>query len=444
MQFGPSSGIVDIEQDSPEAEAAIRKAMGGEIPPTPTFISGTKRLPHRIFKFRDDLPHQANLNLRSHGLNIDADFKIGYGDSGSQSVFPPSGEYEWLPGLAPSEISVAQLPDPFIAWLSNSLASGGDASKEDKSLSIRQQLYEMKSVTEGSRDDTLHAESCALWREQWLMRGNECFESPKCQVAVYERLWAWNKAKCVPPLEESRILKFCDGGRSFILNETIKQEIIPKLTSLGLEFKEGEWFPGEWRCEIITADPRRVKLYAPFLPKEFVEMTLTDFDQPTPVHRAVLAETGTVCLSHKPGFWPAVWNGAKIKTDKGVRVTVGLKAKLLRDAQMVAAPLEEQRIPMIAGRVLEWLRKASVTKDDFDPSTIRSRGTDDKGAVWFRFNALLSAMSFTEDKITRNELSAMLKEFVVQERVRGPSGRVRLLRISPSGLRDLEELSVGQ
>ena len=83
VQFGPSSGIVDIEIDDQSADEKLREAFGGEIPPTPTFISGKKRLPHRIFAFRHDLPRQANYNLRK--LGIEADLKIGYGDSGSQS-----------------------------------------------------------------------------------------------------------------------------------------------------------------------------------------------------------------------------------------------------------------------------------------------------------------------------------------------------------------------
>lgn len=425
--------------------------MGGSIPVTPTFISAKKKLPHRIFRFRDDLPNLANIDLRNHGVGLSIDVKIGHSGKGSQSVFPPSfeGKYCWLPELSPDRCSVADIPDQFITWLHNALGGGLNPSKEEKSPSVRQALYEQREVGEGSRDATIYAEACALWREQNIIHGSQCFESPDCEVTVFERLWSFNRAKCRPPLDDTIVRQKCDGARQFILQQALKKDDSPKLTSLGLEFRDGEWFPGEWRAAVINCDPRRVRLFAPFLPHEYIELLLADFDMPTEVHRAVLGETGTICLAHKPGFWPGIWNGAKIKDAKTgkPRVTTGLKAKLLQVADWIEAPLEEKREAVIAMRVLEWLTKTTPMTGGFDPLKVGSKSKDDGGSVWFRFNALLSALSMSDDKITRNELSSLLTgdryQLAVTERVRGPEGRRRFMRVSPDKLMTLEQLAHG-
>ena len=446
--LGPRSGIIDLDLDNIDHEPLLIAAFGGEIPITCSFKSGTKNTPHRLFRWRDDLPQQANINLRQFG--IDADLKLGSGDKGSGSVFPPSfGKYLWIPGLSPAVCSVAELPDAFVAWLHNSLGLGTNAAQQERKPSVRKKLYEFKELHEGERDDTLYAESCALWREQLKLHGLGCFDSPECEVTVFERLWSFNRAKCKPPLDDSQVRDKCDGGRTFICKQEHQRDETPKLTSLGLEFKDNEWYPGEWRVELLNSDPRRARLYAPFLPRKFVEMTLNEFDTPVDVHRRVLAETGTVCLNYKPGFWPGVWNGAKIKdpaTGKA-RVTTALKAKLLKVAKWLESPLEERRHITIAQRILEWFQRAQPPRDGFDAATVRSLGKDEQGAVWFKFNALLEAMAFSEDKITRHELSHLLNneswKLAEQRRVRGRHGSVRLFVVSQDRLKVLEQLANG-
>lgn len=446
--FGPASGVIDLDLDNLEHDAALRDAFGGTIPVTPTFISGTKKTPHRLFKFREDLPDKANINLREHGIGIDADLKIGHGGKGSGSVFPPSGQYAWLPGLEPSRCDVAELPDQFVAWLHNSLVGCGNANKAatTRKPSIRKKLYQCKVIPEGQRDETIYAEACALWREQGILHGAGAFDAPECEVTVFERLWAFNKAKCQPPLDDAVVRTKCDGARQFIARQVTHKDDTPKLTRLGLEFRDGEWFPGEWRVEIVRCDPRQVRLYAPFLPKTLVEMPLDQFDSPHGVHKAVLADTGIVCLDYKPGFWPGVWNGAKTKdhaTGKP-KTTTGLKAKLLREATWIEAPPEEQREAVIAQRVLDSLNRAGPPRNNFDISDTTVPVRDAEGAIWFRFIPLFEVVSTNEDKVGRNELSRCLAKFAEQKKVRSGERTTRLFRVTPDGKRLLEVLAHGE
>ena len=143
VQFGPTSGIIDIEADSEEATAQLAAAMGGDIPPTPTFLSGRRKLPHRIFRFSDLLPPQANLDLRRFG--IEADLKIGWADSGSQSVFPPTGAYAWARGSDYGILEPAELPQEFMVWLTNGAEIVAESVSEET----------IKGTGEGSRNDSL-------------------------------------------------------------------------------------------------------------------------------------------------------------------------------------------------------------------------------------------------------------------------------------------------
>ena len=46
-----ASGLIDLDADSPEAEQAIQRLFGGDIPRTPTYRSA--RGLHRLFEWRD-------------------------------------------------------------------------------------------------------------------------------------------------------------------------------------------------------------------------------------------------------------------------------------------------------------------------------------------------------------------------------------------------------
>jgi Bifunctional DNA primase/polymerase, N-terminal/AAA domain/HTH domain len=113
--FGPSSGIIDIETDSLEAEKGLVEIFGGQIPEGPMYKSA--RSPHRLFKYSEKLPDQAFVKC---GPGNAIEFRIGCGGKGAQSVFPPSKHYtgityEW--NILPRESSIPELPESVLTKL---------------------------------------------------------------------------------------------------------------------------------------------------------------------------------------------------------------------------------------------------------------------------------------------------------------------------------------
>ena len=111
--LGEASGIVDLECDSAEAEAAFVEMFDGEPPVTVCFRS--RRGIHRLFRWRPGLPNQAS--MRAWGIDV----KIGNGSRGTQSIFPGSyhgttgDPIDWI--VSPEDGAVADLPDAVVGQL---------------------------------------------------------------------------------------------------------------------------------------------------------------------------------------------------------------------------------------------------------------------------------------------------------------------------------------
>jgi len=102
--LGPKSDLIDLDCDSPDAEATLQELFGGEVPATPTFRSA-KGL-HRLFRWSESLPvsERTKAKFMLGALEV----RIGGGDRAAQTVFPPSGGREWM--LGPDVVAVAELP----------------------------------------------------------------------------------------------------------------------------------------------------------------------------------------------------------------------------------------------------------------------------------------------------------------------------------------------
>lgn len=104
-----ASGLIDLDADSPEAEQAIQRLFGGDIPQTPTYRSA--RGLHRLFEWRDGWG-----SLASKAKVMAGPIEIrGIGEKAAQSVFPPSGGREWV--VSPAECPLAVLSDEVVAEL---------------------------------------------------------------------------------------------------------------------------------------------------------------------------------------------------------------------------------------------------------------------------------------------------------------------------------------
>ena len=106
--LGEASGIIDVEDDSPEGRSILETAMDTCAVRTPCYTSGKSI--HRIFQHDERMAKDSCSVMQAFGT------EWRFGKTPAQSVVPPSvhesgKRYQWLPGLSPDEVEVARLPD---------------------------------------------------------------------------------------------------------------------------------------------------------------------------------------------------------------------------------------------------------------------------------------------------------------------------------------------
>jgi hypothetical protein len=106
--YGPRSGLVDIEYDSEDGEAALVRLFGGDVPIAPTFQS--TRGPHRLVRFEDGLNRIDKATIDIGPLQI----KLGANGKASHSLWPPAvtngTRRSWIEGLRYDECDPPRLP----------------------------------------------------------------------------------------------------------------------------------------------------------------------------------------------------------------------------------------------------------------------------------------------------------------------------------------------
>lgn len=438
VRLGPQSGIVDIEFDDEEGRKVADRLLGECY--TPTYTSG--RSVHRLFKYSGDLPHQKSVT-KIAGL----EFRFGTEGEGAQSVLPPSRHksgrnYEWVAGLSPAEVGdVADVPDSILAIFHN-VKSGDNLFGEERKPSERHKLYTRPEIIEtvDGRDNVFIAEATAMWGEQFKIHGEKCFDDPQVQTTVYERLWSMNRAKCKPPLDDDDIAIKCTRGRDYIRKSANRDREAngPALTDLGLEYHDGEFWPGTWHVECVNSDPPLIRLFAPFLPKGFIELATDEYDSARKVHLSVFGATGTVFLDDGIRPWETIWNGAKKAKRRA------LAAKLLDDAKKIEAPNEVKRQAVLAQFVLDFIYEKPLTEKEPD-ATIGKR--DNRfirgGDVWIHFDAMIERAEFRRsDKITRQDISRCVRSIGAKDKLAPVSGRrKRFMTLDRSAVEKLQALA---
>src|SRR5262249_14291270 len=111
--YGPRSGLIDVECDSTEAQAALVELFDCEPPIAPTFSSRRGR--HRIIRFDADLNAIDNATIHwPDPTRGPLEIKLGANGKGAQSIWPPSStngrRREWLDGLSYFECMTPELP----------------------------------------------------------------------------------------------------------------------------------------------------------------------------------------------------------------------------------------------------------------------------------------------------------------------------------------------
>lgn len=410
VRFGKESNLIDIECDDDQQEANLAQMFGGEFPHTPTFKSGRGK--HRLFRFRDDLPAANAKGIVYVGL---VGFRTGGNALGAQSVFPPSKHksgtnYEWV--IHPSEAEVATIPDEVMNRIWN--WDGGLFNGETQSKPPRagKKFYTQSQVVESvdGRDNALTSEAAALWRKEFKAYGPSAFESPETQTQVYEILWALNRAKCIPPMDDSLVRTKCENARKFIQRQTSaeRNERGVNLTAHGLELRDAEWWPGDWKLTVVHSDPVVYRLEVPAWKDMIggdgsIPMHCEQYADANAVARQILMATKTIVVDDVPGRWPAIWNGSKGSIKDGRLPTRGLKAKLLDISEAEESIPEEQRFRVVAEMFADKLQR---TRNADKPDGRGHPTRLPEGLIYLRWNKV-----WEEDlqwkKVTKSEVSEL-------------------------------------
>jgi hypothetical protein len=378
--LGEGSGIVDVEFDNAEGEAAVKK-YGLDAIDTPAYSSG--RGVHRLFRWESWMPAAAVVKVE--GVEV----RIGGGNRAAQSVSPPSRhhsgrQYAWLPGRSPDEVEPAPLPPAFRDAV---LKQAGTQKGTGCVRRARDAVARREITTEGGRHDRLVGTASDLcFKEQNL---NEAAES-----GILNLVRAVNSTYCSPPKPDDEVCRIvADQVRFYRCRreagdfttrstdpDAIAGTVEYPLERYGLEVRHDgrvkEYRPGKWSLTIYDSSPAEYVLYV-FQPRTGdtvpVSLSATEMLSPANVASRILDVTKDVDVTDpNPGEWRNAWLGHTAKLPGGGKVAVrGLKSCLIEEATHEAALPENNRQALVAGALLNYLGRYERTDDPTvkEPST---------------------------------------------------------------------------
>ena len=432
VALGAQSGIIDVEWDGEEGKAtAVRHGLVGCQ--TPTYVSS--RSEHRIFRYDSILPQQGVYKIG--GLEV----RIGGGDRGSQSVFPPSlhasgVQYRWKEGYSPDDVEVANLPDSFMNAILNATGGGSGATMKEPARAL---LH--KKATPGDRHHMLVRMAASM-----CVKMTDCHD-PVEQQEVLLMLRAVNTTQCVPPKTPEEVetiwrselrwaikIRSTDCDRKKALEahsageeeeEAVAAEAVADspFSLTGLEYRDNEWWPGRWKLAVVRGDPVAYVLTIPTFgdgDEKTVDVTVNAdiYRSASKIAHAVLEATHTVILDEVPEDWYGIWNGRGRKREQpAVR---GLKAKLMDVAVQREATAEHMRYAQVA----EWFLAAIMTtpspaeeedhagEPDCHGAPAWVRGRDGVWELWFSWSRVWESVDRGRRKIEEGDQLGLKKRIM--------------------------------
>jgi hypothetical protein len=420
--LGPKSGVIDVELDGEEAEAAWNGLGLGEIW-TPTYRAG--RGPHRLFRWDEGLP--AVQVKKPLGIEV----RIGNDGKAAQSVLPPSRHhtgimYEWISGLSPDDVELAPLPEKLVALLWNDDGSGRRERGIARSAAREMLHHEVKS---GNRNNELHRFAVSE-----AFRSGPNLDDEREQQDLLLKLRAVNVMMCKPPLGDTEVvavyrsaISWVRKNRSAGVDEQAAIEsastAVPRaarrgtepalpaqnwqrvFTEWGLSYaplvpgstSEPEWGPGEWRLTVVHSDPIEYRLHVPaWRPLTAdetgnVPLTVDQYRSAPKVAAAVLAATGTLMLDDDPKRWRKIWDGGYRVVDsrgeggkaQSSHTARGVRAKLLDNPTHEWPGASSLRYVLLATWLYDRLSQASQPSDDDVPDPTGRASWRQDGTLWF-------------------------------------------------------------
>ncbi len=392
IQMGEASKLIDFETDDAEQEKILLDLFDENLPVTTTFTS--YRGKHRLFLWRPDLP--GGSIVRVGALVV----RIGNDNLGAMSVFPPSvhpegSVYKWL--VHPGDCPPQPLPDKVMAKLWNLSGVSEPNAADRRSMEHWEKI--LAGVPEGCRDSSM------ISYIGKLLRGVIDLDDKTAMAVLYKSVEAVN-ARNQPPLPDEALRKDFLNILKAEQNRRAREEaegVMPMPPENQVEKAQAEVAgkptdPGTFKLVIVESDPPSYELHASHFSRAkdgYIVLTAEQMNSPSAIRVQAL----------KQAEYPMPKGFDKAWGRKG-----GLYEKLIFTAEHKAAPLEEKRYLVVADRLQTRLLKAREVEEGAE---VDDRGRPQilpDGSVMFLFNAVWEEMNFGADKVTRLELSRILRD----------------------------------
>ena len=433
VRLGATSGVIDVEFDSHEAEQVLKR-FGLDRIDTPAYSSG--RGVHRLFRFESWLPDAGVVKV--DGLEV----RIGGGEKGSQSVIPPSWHwsgkrYQWLPGRSPEDVEPARLPEAFKgAILANGKPGSGCVQR------AREAMAGQEPIREGGRHDFL------LGVASDLAFNERNLDAEGVEQRLFGLVQGMNVTRCSPPKGQDEVARIVAdqiafykesraAGRGDLRSDDPKARQIvaaskDRWVTFGLENNGGRWSPGQWRLVVVHSDPRHYRLVIPNPggSEPFaVTLTADEYQNPDKVARRVMEATGIInLLDPTRSKWVKAWAGHTPEEAERWQAVVATDAEKQQQAAVAAAAAEggqEQQQGQagfsdayLAAMLLDQFCKQRESKDKTD-----SKPSEGGTPKWLFHNGL-PEIWFRHD-VVWNEIQRQHNIIVTPAERRDLEGRIR-------------------
>ena len=479
--LGPGGGVIDNEDDSPEA-TAFRQSLGTDNLVTPSWTSGKST--HQLTKWDDRLSAYPGV-VKPGGLEC----RTGAGDRQIQSVLPPSWhysgvQYQWKPGLSLDDVDIADTPKVLLVAMINGTERGGGGGKTGEATGP----LVFREVHDGQGRHT----ALLLW--SWNKVVNDRFPLARERRAVLTKeIQDANEKYVKPPKEPEKVLQIINscfehyrrkeeaGWRASpedLKPEAVQQEAenvqktvkpqeavaVVGLEAQGLErYAAGEveaYRPGSWAIEMIQGDPAEIVLCVPqwnnTACKGRVHMTLDTFRSAPKVASAVFNATRRVILDGDSKRWNSAWKGVDASKKTGGASVPGIMEQLMarKTAEFdIAVGTSSLRYAELAGYILQAFKRANKPRNEEKPEPNESGRpcwvTPDE--LWFQWAKVWEEIGRAHDvgpgernKVRARLLSAMAtKDFNHQRHRFAGVGRLEYVVFTREWLSALEVLAAG-
>jgi hypothetical protein len=483
--LGPEGGVIDNEDDSPEA-TAFRESLGLHELVTPSWTSGKST--HQLTRWHDAVSDCGGVQ-KPGGLEC----RLGAGGRQIQSVLPPSWhnsgvQYRWKPELSIDDVDIAETPKILLVQISNAAAAGNGGGVGNGSGRKYQGALVFREVHDGQgRHD-------ALLLHAWDKIVNERFPlSERRRPVLTQEILDANEKYIKPPKtkpEALQIINSCfehyrkkqesgwnptpdDVTKEGIESEAVKLEetinpqdavAVTGFEAQGLErYQAGEvvgYKVGTWKIEMIQGDPPEIVLVVPEWQRTAcggrVSMSLDTFRSAAKVASVVFNATRRVILDGDSKKWAAVWKGVDASKKTGGVSVPGIMEQLMARKSIeddIKVGTSSLRYAELAGFLLKAFSRATKPRDEDKPEPNESGRpcwvTPDE--LWFGWGKVWEEIGSSHDvgvgernKVRNKLLEIMATKDLVHKRHRFGSGRLEYVVFTHEWVAALQSLAAGE